>query len=132
MYKILYEFQSTNSHVPLWFRSKIYIMNFTLCKPAMFYLVVSLIMFITFIVQNTGNTRVYCLGDYECDVNNNVFVLVIQFLYIILFTVVLNMICVYVTPIFSWILVLIIFLVFFISISSLFLFTSKDNVTIYG
>ena len=107
-------------------------MNFTLCSPVMFYLVVSLIILITFILQNVGNTSVYCLGDYECDVNNNVFVLVVQFLYILLFTVVLNGICVYVTPIISWILVIIIFLIYFISISSLFLFSNRDRVTIYG
>jgi len=107
-------------------------MDFTLCPPAMLYLVVSSLILITFIFQNVGNTHVYCLGDYECDVNNNVFVLIIQFLYIILFTVVLNMICSYVTPIFSWFLVLIIFLIFFISISSLFLISSNNRVTIYG
>jgi len=98
----------------------------------MFYLVVSSIILIIFILQNVGNTSVYCLGDYECDVNNNVFVLVVQILYVLLFTVVLNGICAYVTPIISWILVIIIFLIYFISITSLFLFSSRDRVTIYG
>ena len=96
-------------------------MSFELCPPALFYLVISSITLILFIIQNVGNTSVWCLGDYQCDVNNNTFVLFVQFLYIILTTTVLQLICAYVTPIISWGLVLIIILSFFIFTGSIFL-----------
>ena len=44
-----------------------------LCLPSQIYLVVSLIALVAMAFQNTGNTHLYCVGAYKCDVSVSVY-----------------------------------------------------------
>jgi hypothetical protein len=100
-----------------------------ICEPAMFYLVISTILFIFLLLQNVGNTEVYCLGSYSCDVNNSFMILFIQILYILLWTFLLNAICKNISPIISWVIVLIPILLFFIFTGTLFTFGTDNSIS---
>ncbi len=106
-------------------------MEISLCPPATLYLVFSTIVLILFFVQNVGNTHSYCLGERECDAENKSIVLLIQMLYILLFTLILNTICDSVSPFFSWILVIIGILFFFISTGLFIVHNSKSYINLF-
>lgn len=107
-------------------------MDFNLCPPAIVYLAFSTIVLFLFVIQNVGNTHAYCLGVQECDVENNKTIMFVQVLYILLFTLILNSICSYVSPIFSWILVIIGILIFFISMGSFIVLHSKSYINLFA
>lgn len=106
-------------------------MELSLCPPAIVYLAFSTVILILFVIQNVGNTHAYCLGDQECDVENNITILFVQILYILLFTLILNSICNLVDPFFSWILVIIGILIFFLSMVSFIILHSKSYVNLF-
>jgi hypothetical protein len=106
-------------------------MEFSLCQPAIIYLALSSFITVLFFIQNVGNTRVYCLGQQECDVQNNTIILFIQILYIILFTLILNTVCDIVSPFFSWVIVIVGFLTYFISMGLFILYNSNTFTTLY-
>jgi len=99
-------------------------MDFNLCPPAIVYLAFSLLVLIILSVQNRLNTNTYCLGEYECSSGNNSLLLLIQILYILFFTFLLNILCRYISPFFSWILVITGILVFFISLGYFIIYKS--------
>ena len=88
-----------------------------LCQPAKFYLVLSVFAFLISLFQNLGNGTVYCLGSLGCSPENSIYIYIFQIVYIAFWTWVLNIICKGGAPIFSWILVLIPFILFFILIA---------------
>jgi len=106
-------------------------MELTLCPPAIVYLAFSTVVLILFVVQNVGNSHVYCLGDQQCDVENNKTILLVKILYILLFTLILNSICNLVDPFFSWILVIIGILIFFLAMVSFILLHSKSYINLF-
>lgn len=65
----------------------------TLCSPAFFYLVISVVVFVVIAVQNFGNTSKYCLGEYECYVPNTFMMFVFKAIYILFWTFILNSLC---------------------------------------
>jgi hypothetical protein len=81
-----------------------------LCTPAYVYLVISVIAIILMMFQNAGNTNKYCIGEYECSVENVELVFIIKVCYIIFWTFVLNAICKAGYKSVSWFLVLIPFI----------------------
>jgi hypothetical protein len=86
-----------------------------LCLPSQIYLVVSLIALVAMAFQNTGNTHLYCVGAYKCDVSVSVYLIfILKFLYVIFWTWVLNIICRAGKPIVSWILLFMPIILFFI------------------
>ena len=87
-----------------------------LCTPAYVYLVISIISIIIMIIQNSGNTNTYCLGNYGCQVSNTAWVFAGKAFYVILWTYILNLICSYGYRNISWFLVLFPFMLFFILI----------------
>ncbi len=88
-----------------------------LCPPAKFYLVLSVFAFLIGFFQNIGNDRLYCLGALGCSPANALYIYIFQIIYIAFWTWVLNIICKGGAPVFSWILVLIPFVLFFILIA---------------
>jgi hypothetical protein len=85
-----------------------------LCTPAYLYLVISIIALIIIAIQNAGNTNVYCLGEFECDVTSVSMIFLMKIIYILFWTWVLNLFCSAGATWFSWLLVLLPFLTFFI------------------
>ena len=81
-----------------------------LCSPAYVYLVISVIAVILMIVQNTGSNNKYCVGNYECSVDNTAMIFLMKACYIIFWTFILNAICKAGYKNVSWFLVLIPFI----------------------
>ena len=90
-----------------------------LCTPSYVYLVLSIVLLFVMAAQNYGNTDVFCLGAYSCDVPSVILVFVIKLLYILFWTWVLNLICRAGAPSFAWFLVLFPILLFFVIIGLL-------------
>lgn len=87
-----------------------------LCAPSKLYLVISLIALFIMGMQNIGNTNIYCIGTYSCDVYSTIIIFIIKLIYIIFWTWILNLICNAGVPYVSWILVLFPFILFFLLI----------------
>jgi len=86
------------------------------CTPAYFYFVISMIAMFIMVAQNFGDTNLYCLGDYSCNVTNKYMIFIIKFLYILFWTWVLNLLCENGFEMGSWFLVLLPFILMFVMI----------------
>jgi hypothetical protein len=85
----------------------------TLCAPALTYLVISLAALLVSWFQNIQNTKVYCVGQVSCPVQNTTYVFVLKIMWFLFWTWVLNSLCAKGYKTVAWILVAIPFLVFF-------------------
>ncbi len=85
-----------------------------ICTPAYVYLVISVVSIIVIMFQNGGNTDKYCIGSFECPVPNTSLVFFFKFLYVAFWTFILDCICKAGHKRFSWFLVLLPFLLFFV------------------
>jgi hypothetical protein len=93
----------------------------SLCTPAYFYLVISIIALLIMYLQNVGNIDIYCMGSYNCGVTSTFFIFFIKIVYILFWTWLLNIICQYGYTNVSWFLVLFPFILMFLLIGVLFL-----------
>jgi hypothetical protein len=84
----------------------------SLCMPAMIYFVLSILAILIVLIQNLGNSNRYQIGNYSCRVTNTAFVFIVQIIYILFWTYVLNLICKDGYPVLSWILLFLPFIVF--------------------
>ena len=96
-----------------------------LCTPAYVYLVISVISIIVLLIQNKGNTDVYCVGNLECDVPSTPLVFVVNIVYTVFWVFVLNAICKTGYTRVSWFLVLLPFVLFLLALGSLILMQGK-------
>ena len=87
----------------------------TLCKPAQFYLVISLFGLLLMAVQNFGAKDRFTLGVYSAPHSKPMMMILFNVVYIALWTWMLNMLCRINTKI-SWVIVLFPFILFFIGI----------------
>jgi hypothetical protein len=90
-----------------------------LCPPAMAYLAISMVALIIMVLQNSGNTNLYCLGSYNCDVPSTSAIFVVKVVYIVFWTWILNMICRSGATSVAWFLVILPFALMFIFIGML-------------
>lgn len=88
-----------------------------LCSPAYVYLVISSIALVVMFMQNVGNTKIYCVGSYSCDVSNTPMIFVVKLIYILFWTWLLNIICRGGATSFAWLLVLLPILLLFLIIA---------------
>lgn len=102
-----------------------------LCTPAYIYLVISLIAFFIIMMQNQYNSTSYCMGNYSCEVSNITLIFVVKLIYIVLWTVILNLICKAGAPLLSWILLLFPLLFMFIFIAMFFTYNAGNISTKY-
>jgi len=77
-----------------------------LCRPSYVYLILSIVTMMLIYLQNLDNSSLYCVGSYECDVPNTTFIFLINVVYILFWTWVLNLICKEGYSSISWLLVL--------------------------
>lgn len=87
-----------------------------LCTPAALYFVISVIGLVISVFQNLGNTNSYNIGNFSCRVPNTVLVFIVQFIYIVFWTYVLNLICKDGHDGLSWMLVLLPWILLFVII----------------
>jgi hypothetical protein len=85
-----------------------------LCTPAKFYFIIATISYILMVFQNINNNGRFYLGSYSCPQNTSL-ILLINALYIALWTWILNLICT-VNKNISWIIVLFPFILLFIGL----------------
>lgn len=97
-----------------------------LCTPAYIYLVISLIALFIILYQNQYNSKTYCMGNYSCEVSSVGLIFVVKLIYILLWTWILNLICMAGSPIFSWILLIFPFVLMFIFIIMFFMYSSTN------
>ena len=87
----------------------------SLCTPSFIYLIISLTGLILMGVQNIdGKDSLLCVGDYNCQVGNKSIFFVLQGIYILFWTFILDLLCKAGYSNLSWIILLIPILVFFI------------------
>ena len=82
-----------------------------LCMPSALYFVLAILSLILLVFQNMNNSHTLCVGNYSCPVPNVTLVFVINLVYIIFWTWVLNLICKAGWNWLSWFLVLFPFIV---------------------
>lgn len=89
-----------------------------LCKPAFIYFLISIISIIVMIFQNMvyGDPSIYCLGTYKCNTASRAIVFLMQIIYILFWTWLLNIICKSGYSTVAWFLVLAPYLLFFVLI----------------
>ena len=85
-----------------------------LCTPSYVYLVISTIFILDSTFQNYGNTSIYCLGEYSCEVPSTFLVFFIKVLYVLFWTWVLNLMCNAGYSSVAWFLVLLPFVLMFV------------------
>ena len=85
-----------------------------LCNPAAFYFVISILGLIIIMFQNLGNNGRYSLGSYSVRVPSTILIFVLNVLYILFWTWVLNLICKDGHKEISWLLVLFPFILLFV------------------
>lgn len=87
-----------------------------LCAPSKLYLIISIIVLFVMGMQNIGNTDIYCIGNYYCDVYSTKILFVIKIIYVLFWTWILNLICNSGFSGVSWFLVLFPFILLFLLI----------------
>ena len=90
----------------------------SLCLPSKLYLGISLVCLLLLIWQNMGNTNLFCVGMLSCSVANTYLLFLAQLLYIIFWTFILNIICKSGYPWLSWLLLLLPFVLFALTVFS--------------
>ena len=92
-----------------------YIKDFrNLCTPASVYLAINVVVFIVIAIQNFGNTKQYCVGQYKCNVPNTFVMFLFKAIYILFWTFVLNAVCKAGYKEVSWFLVLLPIILMFV------------------
>ena len=88
-----------------------------LCTPALIYLILSMITLAVMALQNIFNVDTYCLGNFDCQTTNAIWLIfVIKFIYVLFWTWILNLICKAGYTNVSWFLLLIPYILFFVII----------------
>lgn len=64
-----------------------------LCTPASIYFTLSLILLVLLGVTNMGDNERLCVGNYNCHVGNKTMVFIIDGIYILFWTFVLDLMC---------------------------------------
>uniref|UniRef100_A0A6C0B9G0 Transmembrane protein n=1 Tax=viral metagenome TaxID=1070528 RepID=A0A6C0B9G0_9ZZZZ len=85
-----------------------------LCTPAKFYFIIATVSYILMLFQNINCNGRFHLGSYSCPQNTSM-ILVLNALYIAIWTYVLNLICT-INKNISWIIVLFPFILLFIGL----------------
>lgn len=102
-----------------------------LCKPALIYLVLSVLSVILIGSQNMSNgAGYYCVGNYECNTSHKFTVFIFKILYILFWTFVLNCICKAGYKGVSWFLVLFPFILMFVMIALFLLKSAAEPLNI--
>ena len=98
-----------------------------MCTPATIYFVISLIGLILVGVNNLDNNDKICVGDYNCYVGNNTTIFIINAIYILFWTFVLDLMCKAGYSSLSWFILLLPFIILFIVFATLMVKEGNTN-----
>jgi|TARA_B100000795_G_C22699640_1_gene399093 hypothetical protein len=100
----------------------------SLCPPAQLYFLISIISVLTIFKQNYKNPYQYCIGIFKTDTScNNLVFFLIKFIYIFIWTYILQLLCRSGYKTISWLLVLLPFIGMFILMGLLLFSLIKMN-----
>lgn len=85
-----------------------------MCTPATIYFVISLFFLIIMGVSNLNDSDRLCIGDYSCYVGNNTMIFLLNAIYILFWTFVLDLMCKNGYTSLSWFILLLPFLITFV------------------
>ena len=85
-----------------------------LCTPASIYFVISLVGLILLGVGNLEDNERLCIGNYSCNVGNNTLIFVLNAIYILFWTFVLDLMCKSGYSNISWFVLLLPFILVFV------------------
>jgi len=87
-----------------------------LCTPSFLYFMISSIALLILGVQNVLNKDddSFCIGNYSCNLGSKLLVFILNVIYVLVWTFILDLICKAGYSELSWIIVLIPFLLFFV------------------
>ena len=88
-----------------------------LCSPAKFYFLISSVSFILMLLQNIGSNGRFNLGVYSCPHSHTGVILILNALYILAWTWILNLICT-INKTLTWVIVLFPFIMLFIALGA--------------
>jgi hypothetical protein len=97
-----------------------------MCTPATIYFVISLIGLILVGVNNLDNSDRVCVGDYNCYVGNNTTIFIVNAIYILFWTFVLDLMCKAGYSSLSWFILLLPFIILFIVFATLMVKEGND------
>lgn len=100
-----------------------------LCTPAYVYLVISVIAIVAMMFQNAGNSKKYCVGEFSCDVPSTAGIFVAKGIYIAFWTFILDALCKAGYKQFSWFMVLLPFILFFIIVGMVLLMAADQEIS---
>lgn len=98
-----------------------------LCTPAKVYFFISVLSLLFMVISNIGNNRSFCMGNYECPVDNINWIYLIKVIYVLITTIVLESLCKNGYSAISWFLVFFPILFYFIALG---FFMISQNSTI--
>ena len=98
-----------------------------LCTPAMIYFLISVSTLLIMIFSNWGNSKRFCMGEFECPVENLFLIYIIKLGYLLFITIVLDSLCKNGFSAISWFLVFFPLLFYFLVLG---LFMIKQNSTL--
>ncbi len=97
-----------------------------LCTPAMIYFMISVFTLFVMIISNIGNNGSFCMGNYDCPVDNIYIIYIIKLVYLLFVTIVLDSLCKYGFSGISWFLVFFPIMFYFIALG-LFMIIKQDS-----
>jgi hypothetical protein len=86
-----------------------------MCTPATLYFVISLVGLIILGLSNLENNDKLCIGDYNCFVGNNTTVFIVNAIYILFWTFILDIMCKAGYSSLSWFVFLLPFIIMFVT-----------------
>lgn len=78
----------------------------SLCTPALVFFVISVLSLFGMIFDNLENTRTYCVGNVSCNVANTSMIFILEILFLVFWTWLLNFICSSGYPSVAWFILL--------------------------
>lgn len=100
----------------------------SLCTPAMIYFVISFLSIALIAIQNIGNKKKYCVGNFQCNVTDTLMVFIGKALYVAFWTFILQMMCNSGYKNLAWLLLLFPYVLLFVMIGFFILGLSFDVV----
>ena len=78
----------------------------SLCTPAFIFFIISVISLFVMIFDNIENTNSYCIGNVSCNVPNTSMIFIVEIVFLVFWTWLLNFLCSRGYPGLSWFILL--------------------------